>query len=540
MHNRIRIIVPVLLLLAIGGGAFWWWNNRTATASAANGLSGSGTIEAEQVLITAEVAGRVKELAVDEGQEVAVGTTLATLDSQLLQGQRSQADAALQVAAANVALLKAGSRAEDIAVAQAQLVQVQAARDGAADALTNAQASLEKPQDLQIQVAQARANRDTAQRALQKLRAGSRPEDIAVAQAALDQTQANQQASSDRLSAAKTNAATQLQQANAALTQAQARYAQAKGYWERAKDSGVDPVVPEVTDPRTGTKSDNRLSDGQRENYYSQMVQAEAALHQAEQAVQQALVSAEAARQAEVSGVQQAQDQTAAAQASLLKMRNGATRDDLAVAETALANAQNLFNLTSAAAADPIRLRAAADAARSQLAAAEAQVSAAQARLAMTKSGTRPEQLAVAEAQRQQAQAARDQIDIQLAKTTLTAPRAGLILNRALHEGEQASPGSAVMTIGALETVQLTIYIAENQIGQVTQGQTAQVTVNSFPGRVFNGQVTHIADQAQFTPRNVQTSQERATTVFAVRIDIPNADHALKPGMPADAVLVSK
>jgi membrane fusion protein YbhG len=72
----------------------------------------------------------------------------------------------------------------------------------------------------------------------------------------------------------------------------------------------------------------------------------------------------------------------------------------------------------------------------------------------------------------------------------------------------------------------------------VRQGQAAQVTVDSFPGRVFTGKVTFIAQEAQFTPRNVQTKDERATTVFAVRVELANPDHALKPGMPADAVIV--
>jgi HlyD family secretion protein len=84
----------------------------------------------------------------------------------------------------------------------------------------------------------------------------------------------------------------------------------------------------------------------------------------------------------------------------------------------------------------------------------------------------------------------------------------------------------------------LTIYISETDIGRVRQGQKANVTVDSFPGQVFAGTVTFIAQEAQFTPRNVQTKDERATTVFAVRIELTNSDHGLKPGMPADAVIV--
>ena len=76
------------------------------------------------------------------------------------------------------------------------------------------------------------------------------------------------------------------------------------------------------------------------------------------------------------------------------------------------------------------------------------------------------------------------------------------------------------------------------QFGRVRQGQLVNVTVDSFPDKQFGGQVTFIAQEAQFTPRNVQTKDERTTTVFAVRVELANPDHALKPGMPADATIV--
>jgi len=75
-------------------------------------------------------------------------------------------------------------------------------------------------------------------------------------------------------------------------------------------------------------------------------------------------------------------------------------------------------------------------------------------------------------------------------------------------------------------------------VGRVKLGQSVQVTVDTFPGRTFLGKVTYIAPEAEFTPRNVQTKEERVTTVFGVRVELPNRDHALKPGMPADATFV--
>ncbi len=303
------------------------------------------------------------------------------------------------------------------------------------------------------------------------------------------------------------------------------------------QDTGNDPLIPKVSDGKGGTKP-NKLSDAQRENYYAQIVQAEAALHQAEQAVQQAQVAGEAARQAEVTGIQTAESQVELADATLAKLRNGATKENLAAAQTALTNAQRGLDQALAIRKDPLQLQSAADAAKAQLDSAEAALAQAQARLELAQAGARAEQIAAAEAQVAQARANERQIEVQLGKTILTAPRAGIILSRAIHEGEQASPGAALMTIGSLDTVRLTVYIGETDIGRVRQGQQVDVTVDSFPGRTFKGTVTFISQEAQFTPRNVQTKDERTTTVFAVRVELANPDHALKPGMPADGVIV--
>ncbi len=537
MHKRARIIVPILLIAALAGGGFWWWNQRTEAANARGALSGSGTIEAEDVLITAEVGGRIRALAVDEGQEVTAGQTLAQLDTALLEAQLDQARAAVGVADANLAQLKAGSREEDVAAAQAQVDQARAARDGAAKAYENTQKILNNPQELDAQVAQARAARDSARRTLDQVRAGSRQEDIAAADAALAQAQLNVQSTRDRLSLAKTQAEAQVQQAALALTQAQAHYAQAKANWEYAQDTGNDPLMPKQIDPRTGEKKSVKLTDAGRANYYTQYVQAEAAMHQAEQAVQQAQVAADNTHQAEITGIQAAEAQAQGADATRAKLVNGASKENLAVAQTGLVNAQRMLDLALAMRENPQQLQAAVDAARAQHAAAEAQLAQAQARLDLARAGARPEQVQAAEAQLAQARAAQRQIEVQLAKTALTAPRAGMVLSRSLHEGEQAAPGAAVMTIGALDTVRLTIYIPETDIGRVRQGQKVDVTVDSFPGKVFEGTVTFIAQEAQFTPRNVQTKDERATTVFGVRVELANPDHTLKPGMPADAVI---
>ena len=106
---------------------------------------------------------------------------------------------------------------------------------------------------------------------------------------------------------------------------------------------------------------------------------------------------------------------------------------------------------------------------------------------------------------------------------------------RSVQEGEMAIPSQSLLTIANLDEVRLTIYIPETQIASVKVGQKVSVHVDSFPARTFTGQVTFIAPQAEFTPRNTQTQDERARLVFAIKVTITNTDHALKPGMPADA-----
>ncbi len=116
-------------------------------------------------------------------------------------------------------------------------------------------------------------------------------------------------------------------------------------------------------------------------------------------------------------------------------------------------------------------------------------------------------------------------------------PIGGVLLQRAVEPGEIAAPGGTLLVVGDLGDMTLTVYVPEDHYGQISLGQTYPVTVDSFPGRVFTGKVSYISDQAEFTPRNVQTIQGRKSTVYAVRLAISNPDMALKPGMPADVSL---
>jgi len=145
-----------------------------------------------------------------------------------------------------------------------------------------------------------------------------------------------------------------------------------------------------------------------------------------------------------------------------------------------------------------------------------------------------------AEAVFAQAQAALALIDIQMEKTIISSPTDGIVLTRNLEEGEMLVPGSVALTIGQLDEVSLTVYIPETEYGKIKLGDTVSITVDSFPGEIFSGTVTYISDQAEFTPRNVQTVDGRKTTVYAVKITVPNTNLELKPGMPADVIFIGK
>jgi HlyD family secretion protein len=126
---------------------------------------------------------------------------------------------------------------------------------------------------------------------------------------------------------------------------------------------------------------------------------------------------------------------------------------------------------------------------------------------------------------------------VQSTKLVLNSPVNGIVTRRAANVGEIAAPNTTVLSVANLDTVKLTIYVPETQIGQIKIGDEIPVSVDSFPEKTFIGKVIFINSQAEFTPRNVQTKSERVNTVFAVKLQIPNPNFDLKPGMPADATL---
>ena len=186
--------------------------------------------------------------------------------------------------------------------------------------------------------------------------------------------------------------------------------------------------------------------------------------------------------------------------------------------------------------------------ARADLAAAQERYGTAQDHLQSLQTGDQSPRLAAALAALHQAQASADQsslavvqaqanidlLDAQIAKLTVKAPSGGVILTRSIEPGEVVPGGAVALTLGRLDNLTITVYIPEDRYGEVKLGQTVNVTVDSFPGEVFTASVVHIADQAEFTPRNVQTVSGRKSTVFAIKLQVNDPTGKLKPGMPAD------
>ena len=212
--------------------------------------------------------------------------------------------------------------------------------------------------------------------------------------------------------------------------------------------------------------------------------------------------------------------------------------EGLFAAEAVRDGARESLNHLLAVRDEPLEANAMVSVAQAQYSIAEANVEVARAQLEAIQAGATEEEVSVAEAQVQQAEAALGTLQVQLDKMTLRAPRSGVVLEGMVNVGEIAPPNFSLLTLADLDQVTLTVYVPENQIGLVKVGQDVQVKVDSYPERTFSAEVVHIASRAEFTPKNVQTKEERVSTVFAVKIEIPNPDHALKPGMPADAEIL--
>jgi HlyD family secretion protein len=154
------------------------------------------------------------------------------------------------------------------------------------------------------------------------------------------------------------------------------------------------------------------------------------------------------------------------------------------------------------------------------------------------KRGSRIEEIEAARAKRDLAVAQVEAMQKKVADSYVVAPMQGVITQKAIEEGDVVMPNGALFRISRLDRVRLMIYVSEVELANVKLGQEAKVFIDAYPDKPFTGKIIYISDKAEFTPKNVQTKDDRTKLVFGVKIEVPNADQMLKPGMPADARLV--
>jgi HlyD family secretion protein len=407
--------IVVLAVLAVAAWVGWQWYEARLGAGR---LFASGTIQATEVDISPQVAGRIIRLSVEEGDTVRAGQVVAELEP---------AEAGAQVAAAEAAVRQA-----DTNVAGAQ-----AAVTSQAEA-TNAQ------------VAQANAQVGAA---------GTAVPQAETALAIQERTYQN----------AVTQAQAQVRAAGAQVRAARSALGTARSNLAREKALFAQGAVAAQDVDTVQTAYDTAAA--QMQSATDTETQAQAALGSAEANLRQVAIQREAV---------------------------AAARANLAQAQAGLRNAQSGYAVLA----------------------------------------QRRQALAGAVAALAQARENLKYLQVIAGHNVIVSPRNAVVQVKNVEQGEVVAPGTVLYTLIDLSDIWLRAYVPQDQIGRVKVGQAANVTVDSFPGRTFAGRVTEISSKGEFTPGNVQTRGDRVTLVFGVKIQLPNADRSLKPGLPADTEIL--
>ena len=437
----VRILVIVIILSTLG-----YYGYKTLANDENGQLKASGTIESTTVNVSHEMAGKVKEVLVEEGQAVTKADAVLSLDDSLLSAQR--------------------------AVSAAQADSAKSAFNTATAAYAAAQEQYDST--LNNALAAEKANRTAVWK-------DSKPAEFDLPVWYFSKAERMQAAQAD----------------------------------VDAKKSALDDAVAGLNDLSKRAGSANFLT-------------IEATLARAHLAVQNAQGVFD-----NTSGASDSQELRDAAQVVL---------DE---AKLDLKDAQKDYNdaLTTDGAKDVLEARAKAIIAQEIYDSAMDNLRALQ-------TGADSQQVITAGKTLEQAKATMDQaeaavkiaeanlalIDTQMDKLTIYAPMDGIIVTRNAEPGEFVQPGAVALTMANLSEITITVYVPEDQYGAIALGQKARVTVDSFPGESFGAVVVHIADSAEFTPRNVQTVEGRSSTVYAIKLKVTDLEGKLKIGMPADVV----
>jgi HlyD family secretion protein len=501
-----KALILTCLLIAIGVGVLlgWWILGRNPayntqlqtrfdsarellglrTPEENAGVTASGFVEADEAEVSAELGGRIANIFADEGDSVKEGQILVRLDDSLLVSQIQIAQADLVLAQAALDELKAGVRLEALDRAREEVTQARAAQDAAFVTWQDSQALLEDPQDLELALLEVRGQ---------------------LGVLAYQEQQAQALANAGEAARVLANESLQVLQSF-----------EPRDKWVRVGQYDMGQVPPEIPLPPD-------LLDGE---YYLggyKVVVLEGTI--TVYVLVTVEVPADLMERAE-------QEQVTAT------YRSWTTWTGLSEAEAARRGVESLLAELTRQEAQPVTLQAQVDAAESGYRVAVAAVVQADSQVKGLEMGATPEQVQAAEAQVEIARAALQVLEVRRDKFVLKALMSGLVLDRALYAGEVALPGAPILTLADLDHLTLTVYVPEDEVGKIEVGDPVSVSVDSYPDRVFAGIIRSIGSEAEYTPRNVQTHEERVSMVFAVSISLANDDGALKPGMPADVQLV--
>ena len=470
-HKRppVPVIVIVLVALLVGG----YYGLQLLFDETNGSLQASGTIEAVDVSVSPEMAGKIADVLADEGDIVEAGAPLLRLDDSLLAAQREVAAAGLEStkSAAQTAMsgLDAARAQYELALIAAR-VEDQGTRllDWAVPVSAFEQPSWYFTRDEQIRAAEYEVQAAEAE--------------LAAAHAKLGEV------------------VTALE--NAAFVEAEIRLANARVAYQVAEDVYGRSQVG-------GGKSDEAWTLSLNLPPFASGYKIRQEL--ANQSDNDELIDA-------------------------AKADFDSAKDELETAQ------QACDDLLETAAADAVLN------ARAELSVKIERYNTALDRQTMLQTGEFSPRVAAAQTVVDQAQAASQQaqeaveqaranlslLDVQMEKLTIYAPVKGTVLTRSVQPGEFVQPGATVFTLANLDELTITVYVPEDRYGEISLGQQAEVTVDSFPGETFSAQVTYISDTAEYTPRNVQTVEGRSATVYAVKLKVDDPTGKLKPGMPAD------
>ena len=469
----VPVRILIVLILVVGG----YYAFRSFQGNGEGALTASGTIEATVVNVSPEMAGKVKEVFVEDGQPTKLGDPLLSLDESLLAAQRQVAQGGVN--SAQSALLMAQSSYN---LAQAQY-----------DATLTASRAQQGSQRLTDW-----SNR-TPNWYEQPLWYFSREEQITAVHIEIESALENlnqAQAELDRVVQDLNNA--DFVAAETRLSNARMGYLIAKSVDNHAQITGgkvspedvdvkLPPFVPSAYRAKIAIAKDLSGESDILNVTNDSLDSAEAELDEAEKAYDDLLTTESADGVLEArANLTVAQERYEVAQDTLSRLQTGEYSPQVKIAAMGLEQA------------------------KAALQQAESAVSQAEANLSL--------------------------LDTQIAKLIIPAPMDGVILTRNVEPGEFVQPGAVTFAMANLDNMTITVYVPEDRYGQISLGQQADVSVDSFPGETFTAEVVHIADQAEFTPRNVQTVEGRSSTVYAIKLKVTDSEGKLKIGMPADVV----